>query len=88
MKQFIMTRGQLFITALFQVTFVAMNTVFITSGRIGLMLATGFMISLVWTLNVKKVVIGGWNDRFTYATGAMVGTGIGYFIANFLKTII
>lgn len=88
MREFILSKKTLFLTAVLQVTFVAMNTVFITSGRIGLMLVTGFMISLIWTLNVKKVVFGGWPDRFVYATGAMCGTGIGYFIAQYLKTIL
>jgi len=85
---FIQTNYQLFLTALLQVTFVAMNTVFISKGYIICMLLTGFMISLIWTLNIAKLAICGWSDRFVYATGAMFGTGIGYLIAvNIIKHI-
>lgn len=88
MKQFILSKGQLFTTAFLQVTFVAMNTVFITSGEIGLMLLAGFMISWFWTGNTKKIAFGDKIDRIVYATGAMMGTGVGYLIANFLKMIV
>lgn len=72
----------LFLTALCQVTFVAMNVVFISRGLIALMVVTGFMISFIWTLNVKKVAFGGWADRFTYAFGAAAGTYLGYIISH------
>ncbi len=72
----------LFLTALVQVTFVAMNVTFIAHQRIVPMLMTGFMISLIWTINVKRVALGGWLDRITYATGALVGTGLGYLISH------
>ena len=78
----ILSKWQIFLTALVQVTFVAMNVLFISHNRIIPMLITGFMISLVWTLNVKKVAFGGWADRIVYATGAMVGTGLGYIISH------
>lgn len=78
----------LFLTGLIQVTLVAMNTVYISKGMIIPMLITGFGISLVWTLNVKKISIGSWSDRFTYATGAMIGTGAGYYIAHYLNKIL
>lgn len=84
----IKSRIILFLTALLQVTFVAMNTVFISNQKVAPMLATGFMISLIWTLNVKKVAFGDWTDRFIYATGAMCGTGLGYLIANLITTLV
>lgn len=69
---------QLFVTALLQVTFVSMNVVFISKALIIPMLLTGFLISLIWTLNVKKVAFGTWRDRIIYATGAMCGTYLGF----------
>jgi len=80
--KFIKAKYGLFLTALLQVTFVAMNVVFISKHYIIPMLVTGFCISLVWTLNVRKITFGGWGDRFVYSFGAMVGTGLGYFISN------
>ncbi len=76
----------IFFTAMLQVTLVAMNTIFISHGLIIPMLVTGFGISLVWTLNVKKIAFGTWTDRIVYASGAMVGTGIGYFIATLIDS--
>lgn len=75
----------LFGTAALQVSFVSMNVVFISKAMIIPMLATGFMISLVWTLNVKKIAFSGWRSRFIYAAGAMVGTGVGYYTSNALS---
>lgn len=77
-------RLSLFVTALVQVFFVSMNVVFITKGFIFLMLLTGFAISLLWTLNVKRIVIGNWTDRIVYASGASIGTLVGYFLSKFL----
>lgn len=74
----------LFLTALSQVTFVAMNVVFISKGMILPMVATGFMISLIWTLNVKKIAVGGWLDRLSYASGAATGTLLGYHVSHWL----
>ena len=51
------------------------------------MLASGFMISFIWTLNVKKVAFGGWRHRFIYATGAMIGTGMGFYLSNFIASL-
>ncbi len=78
----------LFLTALVQVTFVAMNVTFIAHQRIVPMLMTGFMISLIWTINVKRVALGGWLDRITYANGAMFGTGLGYIISHWIDKML
>lgn len=73
---------KLFLTALLQVSLVSMNVVFISKDHFILMLITGFGISLTWSYNVKKIAIGSTADRIVYALGAMVGTGIGYYIAK------
>lgn len=78
----------LFSTGMLQVTFVAMNVNFISHSKIFLMLATGWIISWLWSSNVRKISFGTMNDRIVYPTGAMVGTGIGYFISKYLVTII
>ena len=44
----------------------------------------GFLISLVWTLNVKQVAFGTWADRFIYATGAGLGTLCGLGLSYLL----
>lgn len=74
----------LFTTALVQVSLVAANVIFISRGQIVSMLITGFLISLLWTFNIKKIAFSTIRDRFVYATGAMVGTGIGYYVTKIL----
>lgn len=81
-------RVGLLLTGLLQVTFVAMNVTFIAHKRVIPMLLTGFVISLIWTINVKRISIGGWTDRVTYATGAMVGTGLGYIISDYINKLL
>jgi len=75
----------LFLTGLLQVTFVAMNVSFIAHKRIVPMLITGFIISMIWTFNIKKIAIGGMTDRITYSFGAMIGTGLGFLISNWIN---
>lgn len=84
----ILSRIKLFLTGFLQVMFIAMNTVFISKSMFIPMMITGFLISIIWTLNVKKVVFGEWADRIIYALGASAGTSIGFLIANFVKDII
>ena len=82
------SKWALFLTAMIQVTFVAMNVTFIAHGEIIPMLLTGFMISLIWTFNVKRIALGGWLDRLTYANGAMLGTGLGYIISQWINKLL
>lgn len=82
------SRVSLFLTGFLQVMFIAMNTVFISKSMLIPMVISGFLISIIWTLNVKKVVFGEWIDRIIYATGASVGTVVGFFIAHFIKEIL
>lgn len=77
-------RVELFLTALMQVAFVAMNITFISKGLILYMVVTGFLISLIWTFNVKKVAFGDYWDRLAYALGAATGTLIGYELSHYL----
>ena len=80
--------SKLFLTSFTQVALVAMNVNFIANGYIIPMLLTGFGISFVWTLNVKKVAFGTLNDRLIYSLGAMVGTGVGYYLSHILTQIL
>lgn len=81
------SRVSLFLTGFLQVMFIAMNTVFISKSMLIPMVISGFLISIIWTLNVKKVVFGEWIDRVVYALGASVGTAAGFIVANFIREI-
>ena len=76
----------LFLTGFIQVIFVSINTWQIanqTKIDRGLLpiLGVGFMISFVWSFNVKRVAFGGWEDRILYALGAGLGTIAGVTIS-------
>jgi len=44
----------------------------------------GFLISLVWTFNIKRVAFGDWTTRFIYCTGASIGTASGLIITKYI----
>jgi len=75
----------MFLMAWLQVSLISANTWFIASAMLLPALVCGFLISLVWTLNVKRVAFGGWSDRFVYASGACLGTATGLLIATILS---
>ena len=75
-------RFGLLATAFVQVVFVAMNTVFIAHYKLLPNLLTGFLISYVWSWNVKRVAFGDHGDRLAYATGAALGSVTGTVAAG------
>jgi len=79
-----LSKIKLFSTGFLQVIFVAANTVFISQYQLIGNLLTAFMISLVWTYNVKKVAFGDVSDRWAYATGAALGSVAGTVAANWM----
>lgn len=81
-------KHNLFLTGLLQVFLVAMNTVFISSGLVIPMLLTGFLISIVWSWNIKKIAFSNVKERITYSSGAAVGTGLGWWIATIIKSFL
>lgn len=79
-------KSKLFITGMTQVFFVAINTFFISKSFYFGVLTTSFMISWVWSYNVKKISIGGARDRLAYCTGAAAGAVLGLALSEFLIT--
>lgn len=84
----VQARISLFSTGFLQVALVAMNITFISHGMILPMTITGFLISFVWTFNVKKIAFGDFYDRLCYASGAATGTLAGYFISQVLTKLL
>ena len=72
----------LFLTGVMQVTLVAINSYQIPHKKWVGALTVGFLISMIWTWNVKKIAFGDWFDRVAYASGAATGTGLG-MLASF-----
>jgi hypothetical protein len=72
---------KLFITGFVQVLFVAINTFFISREFYVGVLICSFIISFIWSWNVKKVAFGSVTDRVSYAAGAGVGSLVGLVVS-------
>ena len=69
-----MNHLRIFATGWLQVALVVLNTWQIANGKIAGAVLVGFLISLVWTLNVRTAAFGGWGSRIIYCLGAASGT--------------
>jgi hypothetical protein len=75
-------RIRLFVMGFLQVFFVAVNTLFIAKQKEFWVLSTSFMISIIWSFNVKKVALGSFSDKIIYSTGAALGSLLGLHLAS------
>jgi hypothetical protein len=81
-----LNRPLLFFRAYIQVGLVAINTYQLAHGYYLGAFIVGFLISLVWSYNVKSMAFGSFADKVSYALGAACGTVTGLYIAtNFLN---
>lgn len=74
----------LFTTGFLQVFFVALNTWLITQRNFVGVLIVSFLISFIWSFNVKKVAFGSMRDRIVYSIGASIGGLTGLFIGGLI----
>jgi hypothetical protein len=75
---------KLFLTGFLQVFLVAINTFFIANKMPIGCAFMGFMISFVWSWNVKKVVFGTMKEHLIYSFGASIGSVSGLLVSMFL----
>ena len=64
--------------------FVAINTWLITQRNFIGVLIVSFLISFIWSFNVKKVAFGSMLDRIIYSIGASIGGISGLLIGGLL----
>lgn len=74
----------LFLTGIVQVVFVAINSYQIAHEKWTGSVVVAFLISAIWSWNVKKIAFGGWLDRLVYAAGASCGCLLGMLITKIL----
>ena len=72
----------LFGTGFLQVFLISAQTWFISKSNYMFILVGGFLISFVWTINVKKIAFGNWPGRIIYSVGASIGALSGIFLAK------
>lgn len=74
---------KLFITAFLQVLLVSANAYFISRVAWFGVVACGFGISYIWTLNVKKISASSQLERIAYASGASIGGVVGLALSKY-----
>ena len=72
----------LFTTGFVQVFFIAANTYFIAQNLYVGMAIAAFMISWIWTYNVKRISASTFIERFLYCIGAMAGNVTSVLLAD------
>jgi hypothetical protein len=79
---------KLVITGAIQVYFIAINTYFLSKEiYLGVIIAA-FMISMVWSYNIKKIAFGTLMDRVLYSLGATIGSVAGLATSKILTQLI
>lgn len=73
---------KLFITGFIQVVLVVINTYQVSHEKYTGVFFVGFLISFVWSFNVKKIAFGDLNDRFIYSLGAGIGAISGLVLSK------
>lgn len=79
-----MKKVVLFFTGFLQVSLVTAQTWMVANNVLCGVFGVGFIVSLVWTVNVKKIALGNWFDRFIYSFGAGAGAILGLVIAKLI----
>lgn len=78
---------QLYFTGFVQVYFVSVNTYLLSREMYAGVFFAAFMISIIWSWNVRKVAFGSTRDRIVYAIGAASGSVIGLLSSTYIVNI-
>ena len=74
----------LFITGFLQVFCVTVQTWFIAQSYLPGIVVVGFLISFIWSFNVKRIAFGSMLDRIIYSAGASAGATAGILAGKLL----
>ena len=75
---------KIFSTGFLQVFLVVINTYFISKSYLLGIIICGFLISFIWSHNVKKIAFGTENERLIYSLGAMTGSVLAFDIGKII----
>ncbi|GIJ92794.1 hypothetical protein CAPN002_00120 [Capnocytophaga stomatis] len=76
----------LFFTGFVQVFLVVLNTYFVAKSFVVGVVFCGFLISYIWSHNVRKIAFGTEAHRIVYACGAMMGSIVAFYIGKLIIT--
>jgi len=77
---------KLLLTGFVQVALVSCNTYQIAHKQWVGIFVVGFLISLVWSWNIRRVCFGSFMDRLLYCSGAAIGSVMGCLAADLWYT--
>ena len=75
---------KIFSTGFLQVFLVVINTYFISKSYLLGIIICGFLISFIWSHNVKKIAFGTEKERLIYSLGAMTGSVLAFYIGKII----
>lgn len=67
------------------ILFATLSTWFVAHDRYLLAILAGFILSIMWTINIKQIALGKWKERFVHAFGGAFGTASAFVMTNFLR---
>ena len=79
-----MKRIKIFLTAYIQVCLIAIQTVFLARNAVLGVAVAGFLISFVWTFNVRNVAFSGLAEKLIYSSGASLGGVSGLLLTKLI----
>lgn len=88
LKYNIRDRFLLYLSGFLQVIFVTSSTYQISNQMYMGATFTGFMISLIWSYNVRRIAFSDTIDRYLYAAGAATGSYAGIFITKYVYQLL
>jgi hypothetical protein len=88
LKESFKKRLPLFLTGFTQVYFVAINTYFLAREIYFGVFISAFIISMIWSFNIKRIAFGSINDRLVYSFGATLGSISGLWSSLFIASIL
>jgi len=78
----------IFFSSLLQIFFVSVNTILISREMLIQAGVCGFLLSLVWTFNIRRITIASWGERISYCLGAGIGTSSGIMFIKLIREVI
>jgi len=81
-------RFKIAFTGFAQVFFVSVNTYFLANSFYLGVLMAAFLISLIWSYNIKKIAFGSLPDRLFYSAGAALGSVSGLYLSKNILDIL
>jgi hypothetical protein len=80
-----MNNIKLFFSAMLQIFLVSTNTYLVANGFMLSAGIIGFLLSWVWSWNIKRIAISSNTERFIYCLGAGIGTTLGVAFMTYMK---